>query len=1516
MSHFAGLAYHTMPSYSAQRAAHPITPPETDAESIHARTFGAGSLVPPVVDLEHTVPSRSLAASPERSRLQPRRTSTLSYQNSANRDSRERPVQRSPKNLIILLPPPDFPLDQGQLGNVLSTGPRHRLSQGILMPLFPSMYGQLTAIAREFNFPSTVGLCLYLHITDNGVTITPRISDDSWQYLWGHLFEARSPSTGYQQLPISGHIEFDIDLVKARWFDTWVSASSRDLVDTVTPFGHSQGASVHHWRGDSRTTFAEEHVSEDRWEAGPSTSRQGTTRHVPRKLSLVDRLEILSTQPDASKPIQRPESPPVALQSTRILSPIPQSANPLTVRTELQQRVNSWRASALLDPASMAEAYQPVPDVKVNEAAEAMDEYPLDNSPQEELNLADYSWSLTSAGPPSYLPDSPLSPYRLPSVHLDRRLQGSVLLTPTTVTSWGPSDNDWISVISNIDRLPSPDIAQRMRESVPLTPVTATSWGPLDDDRSSIISNIDRLPSPDIGERMVEDSLFPSQKHLVPWQMVWPYWSAEESTPRPSLLVQLKASGGLDSQYPQLIIYPAVYPHFTIYPALDITSEQPTTARQSRGYPFIDIYPAAYPHFNIYPPVVFSENLYEESRVVILTERQVKVELTRTYPLFNLYPAQYPFNLHSIYPAPDSELLNLSPQLSSRYPWLDIYPSVYPFIAPYPTMDAETNQPTKSRTSQYPDFDIYPGVTFEFTSTEIEQSRIPDAITTSLSAVYPCFDIYPSGYPWNLNKIYPALTQVEDFNLSVSLTSQYPQFNIYPSVYPFVEPYPQMITTESVHFPEDIETTSAIALTVGYPGFDLYPAVYPHFDLYPAKPLASYTASTQRIHLPNIVVSLTKDYPYISPYPAAYPKFDVYPPKHSAPRIVDLDVRLENMYPSLVIYPPVYPHFDIYPRIVPVAHPGRETTKYVVDVRLQFQYPSIILYPAVYPHFDLYPGVAQSSTNESIAVLLEAAYPALVIYPPVYPCFDLYPGPSAAMPAEMVNIVVQLSITYPSIVIYPPVYPHFDLYPGPSALMPSMMDNIVVQLPITYPSIVIYYSVYPHFDIYPGSAANLQLREECSVQRVYHYPILDIYPAVYPHFDLYPGPAANLQLRKDDLTTKRVHRYPMLDIYPAVYPHFDLYPALLVVDSPDVAPVQEISEVPVRLQAKYPVFDLFPAVYPYFDLYGRNGCESDQIPTISCQLPSRYPYLELYRPVYPHIEIYPSIINPKSRHPNGRQRKLHAELVVEVSSKGNGKMSRESFKSHHQLHTEIFRDGVVWTPSGYAQDLARMHEKKPETVGPRPRPPPLHDVPNPRPLRSRSGTVIIPSPSGAGFRMVSPPQQQVPAMPPLRVRSPVLSTPSPSTSTTPSPRSSGSRLSQAVKSFGASMIPGVHRRPSNGALNVSEQSDHRERAKERQSPTRGAGISVDRRSSMITPPLSHHHGADQLNRAHSSSHRRESLVLQRARAYDQSTTATVKETRSSQSTKATISQFPMPPLPPMPKVRTTSRSERPRYPSV
>lgn len=532
----AGNPYNTMPAVHSFRPL-PLSPPGTDHDVPH---------IPPVLsvhpgtDFDMTSPpGHYLGTTPERTRLQPRRTSALSYQNSPARDFRDRSHSRNPRNLVVVIPPPDLPFHQGQLGNVLSIGPRHRLSQGSLMPLFPSvgirvlvsdalthspqMFGQLNAIAREYNFPSTVGLCLYLHINENGITMTPRISDDSWQYLFGHLFEARPPSGG-QQLPIGGSIEFDIDLNKARWFDAWVSGTLRDS-DPSSPVATFQTSWGAHWRGETQTVNVDEQPAEDRWDASGShtlvtNSRPGTLRHLPKKLSLVDRLEShLHVPPRLHNHPGHPDSPQT--QGTDALSPVPQSATPQVVKGDLERRVNSWRATTELYPVSMTETYQPAPDVGVSVDVTAMDEYALGHNFRQAVNIDEYLWSITSAGPRSPAMKSPIASSRPSSVHLDRRANGTAPLTPTTLTSWGPTDGEWYSIISSTSRLPSPDMGERMIEDI-MAPKLRAVWGNSFGWRSAMT-----------------------------WKKVYPYSAAQTKS---MVQVQLQDSNGLVFQYPNLVI--------------------------------------------------------------------------------------------------------------------------------------------------------------------------------------------------------------------------------------------------------------------------------------------------------------------------------------------------------------------------------------------------------------------------------------------------------------------------------------------------------------------------------------------------------------------------------------------------------------------------------------------------------------------------------------------------------------------------------------------------------------------------------------------------------------------------------------------------------------------------------------------------------------------------------------------------------------------------------------------------
>ena len=352
------------------------------------------------------------------------------------------------------------------------------------------MYGQLTAIAREFNFPSPVGLCLYLHVTEQGISMAPRISDDIWPSLWSHLFESRSPGPSFQ-MPICGRVEFDIDRRKALWLNSWLTSDRRHAVDVPV----SVPPSLSHHRGDSKTSLFDDRSDERLEDLSnmPATSR---SRHIPKKLSLVDRLEFTSSLANA---ITGSDTADALSNSLGVLE---EETKPAIIA--LEKRVESWMASSSVAPTPMAKTSQISPDPENIPNNLQLSDFNISADAEEEINLNDFAWTASSLGPleygslPSAVPES-----HVVSVHLDRRLEGSVLLTPSTATSWGPESLD-SSPMSILFRLPSPDISQRVIEDCPPTPSTATSWGP-EELLYSPASVKFRLPSPDLGQRMLED---------------------------------------------------------------------------------------------------------------------------------------------------------------------------------------------------------------------------------------------------------------------------------------------------------------------------------------------------------------------------------------------------------------------------------------------------------------------------------------------------------------------------------------------------------------------------------------------------------------------------------------------------------------------------------------------------------------------------------------------------------------------------------------------------------------------------------------------------------------------------------------------------------------------------------------------------------------------------------------------------------------------------------------------------
>lgn len=79
------------------------------------------------------------------------------------------------------------------------------MRRGALLPLYPTLNGQLYAISREYGLPSIGGLAIYL-CEDSDGNMGPRIGETTWQILWSKYFadeEDYSASMDPNSLPPS-----------------------------------------------------------------------------------------------------------------------------------------------------------------------------------------------------------------------------------------------------------------------------------------------------------------------------------------------------------------------------------------------------------------------------------------------------------------------------------------------------------------------------------------------------------------------------------------------------------------------------------------------------------------------------------------------------------------------------------------------------------------------------------------------------------------------------------------------------------------------------------------------------------------------------------------------------------------------------------------------------------------------------------------------------------------------------------------------------------------------------------------------------------------------------------------------------------------------------------------------------------------------------------------------------------------------------------------------------------------
>jgi hypothetical protein len=465
------------------------------------------------------------------------------------------------------------------------------------------------------------------------MTTTPRISDDSWQTLWAYLSDPPPPNE--RRALIAGKVEFDIDLRLARWYSAWVSSLHREISDYASHYYPSTAPSLIHFRGGSRATVADRRSYDD--DMGETIHQQSApiTRHVPRKLSLVERFDVSSSRPDIKPTPRLVETPPEKIPSgSQILSTIVQEDEPKTAKKDLTIRVKSWREGAIVTPTHLAASGQTSLDpanlpnhmfLQTVVSSPTVDEV--------ELKLEDYTWSVSSVGPSSFGDVSPPPCGHAPSVHLAHRLEGSVCSTPSVDTSFGPLNDEIYWVASPF--APSVHLANRLEGSVCSTPSICTSFGPSNDEVHWPPSPISRIPSPDIAQRMYE-AIPETPTTATSWGAPLSYPPSPRcASPNPSLDLG-ERSTSLEFGPPK------VYPRSDatssgsldgVKTGLDVWAEKPW----SHVWPYNDDHASSKATARVAPSAVEKHKLSEDKRTVQSTFGYPHLTICKLSRLFNLF---------------------------------------------------------------------------------------------------------------------------------------------------------------------------------------------------------------------------------------------------------------------------------------------------------------------------------------------------------------------------------------------------------------------------------------------------------------------------------------------------------------------------------------------------------------------------------------------------------------------------------------------------------------------------------------------------------------------------------------------------------------------------------------------------------------------------------------------------------------------------------------------------------------
>ncbi|KAH9938145.1 uncharacterized protein B0H18DRAFT_1112326 [Fomitopsis serialis] len=1541
MSHLLHNPYNKPSPFDLPRVVQPLTPPDTDSEFL-GQPF-------------RSAPVHASAA--ETSTPYFRRQPSVSYISSGLRDIRERVPQRSLiKWLVVVIPPQSFSTEHGHLGHTLSSGSPNRLSQGILMPLFQR----------------TAGLCLYLQTTHNGISLYPRITDESWQLLWSHLFDVRGTGMQQPQLPISGQIEFDIDFSKARWYDSWVATPKKDFADVPqSVVGHSHRPSLTHWRGDSRTTFLDEQA-DDQLENISIVQQTKAPRMVPKKLSLLDRFDS-STMMSTVKP-PRNDSPqsPLSEAQYRVLSPIAQEEEPKTARKDVANYVSEWRASAKTAPSPLAATGQTSLDAA--NMPNTLVDIPIAEMEDDEsvMNLDDYAWSS----------------WRLPSPDLARRQLSDAPPTPTTATSWGaPLSYPPSPVYGYSDYAPSVDLADRAEFSRPVTPMTATSWGPPSYPQSPMYASSDYAPSVDLADRAT------FSRPMTPMTATsWgaPSYPGSPVSLRSGYAASIDLGGRAMSSRPATPSTatswgPASWPASPVH--YEPSSRAASPGLADRGMLSVPLTPAtatswgapsypvspAFSEFRVGSPDLGARMLSAPSSPLPFRQRESPVEESAVsnmlFPYYRLCGANWQF----VWPYVGGEYVDeeAKPQeevqpSNARFPHYRLSGNRWKFTWPYIGREGAEEPLEPQEKAQPASLLVFPYYSVRErrpSPVPAKQATAPPPPPPPSRMVFPYYEA--PNTMWKHVWPYQAQAERQD-----PIAAKYPYFNLYPAAYPAFDLYPAAVSI----VPTKKDKERPVVLKGSYAAFNLYPAVYPHFDIYPAKAQreTELQPSIAAAVKPVIQVKLAARYPCFDLYPAVYPGSleKIYPDVKMESASKGVVTKLTAAYPVFDIYPAAYPHsmVSIYP-----ATRVKDTTERPVRAAV------------VYPHFDICKAAAfvvgiTKTEKSKVHIKLASQYPTFDLYPAVYPTVFVAfirrmestrtvraasLSTSRLSTRHLLSTLLCILGTSSLLSFLGTVHQR----PGDAnaktistALDVAIRNSTCAKASVTTQGLEFVSCIYtcPYTDVDPflmlhpeladGYSAGSEVRREVNI-RAARYPIFNIYPAVYPSFDIYPEAAGESSYTRREVKVMLCEmRYPALEIYPAVYPSFNE------------------KSLKLKRELRVSLADTDPAVYPHFELYPAISGTLSSEPvreSVSSGATTCYPVFDIYPAVYPNFSIYPRVWVPAPV----VTRKQFASAVAQPPRYAPRRKARFT---HAQLHDQVFSDTLddtceeeeLWemiTPTVVQPVSVRMSYAPPvlvfahianaeaaDKVAPLPQ-----QSEQPVVRRSRSGSLLnrtIPPPKPTDPSMLKPPP------PPAR-----------SSSLRHSPVNS--RLSVApaglsgrpTSGMGLPSHPAALRRASSVAngprpmssvsptlRTVAEPGEERPAAYRRVAPRDSmetmrdssrpmSRINVDVRKNTQAPRLSVEPPTQpdlqfglELGRSNTTpasqtgrSGRRMSIVMEKAMAFGQNNSATKSTTEENPAriTMTALSRFPTPPQPPLPtgappKGRAISKLDRSKFPFV